>query len=125
MAVSSSTTRIVARPPPLAASGSALSETAVVAGAAMRCAAFTTILADRSHFGKVGSGEGLVGSGRRAREIDPELGAARGRAVDFNPAVVILDDSVADRQAEAGPLSLILGGEKRLEDLLAIGGRDP
>ncbi len=59
--------------------------------------------------------------GRKTRNSAP----ARGRAVDLDPAVVVLDDAVADRQAEAGPLALVLGGEERLEDLLAVGGGDP
>ena len=62
--------------------------------------------------------------GDRTRQEDAEHRAAGLRGIDLDPAVVVLDDAVADRQAQARPLPRVLGGEERLEDLVAIGRGD-
>ncbi len=60
-----------------------------------------------------------------AREKDSEDGATAGLAVDFDPSVMILDDPVADREAEPGATPRRLGGEERLEDLAQIRTGNP
>src|SRR6188768_4090913 len=54
-----------------------------------------------------------------ARQEDLEGGAAARRAVDGDVAAALLDDAVHHRQAEAGALAALLGGEERLEDAAA------
>src|SRR5690606_71361 len=62
---------------------------------------------------------------RRGGEADPERGAgAAGAGVHLDPAVVLLDDAVRHRQAEAGSAAPLLGGVERLEDLVARLQRD-
>ena len=75
-------------------------------------------------------GDGRVGDGGHARPPSP-ANIARGRvttnsvnfidlAVDRDRAAVLLgDDVVGDRQAEAGAFAGRLGGEERLEQLVA------
>src|SRR5690348_9125859 len=43
------------------------------------------------------------------------------RARDRDLTVMLIDDIAHDRQAEAGTLAIELGGEKRLEDAVALG----
>ena len=42
-----------------------------------------------------------------------------GRGLDVDRAAVLLDDPVADREAQPGPFADRLGGEERVEDPLA------
>ena len=42
-----------------------------------------------------------------------------GVGLDLDRAAVLLDDPVADREAQPGPLADRLGGEERVEDPLA------
>ena len=43
----------------------------------------------------------------------------------LNRALVLLDDALRDGKAQTRPLPHLLGGEKRIEDLLEILRRDP
>src|SRR5437868_10742167 len=59
------------------------------------------------------------------RQAQDELGELPRLAVDRDrPAMLLRDDVVADREAEAGALAGWLGGEERLEQLVAVLGRD-
>ena len=53
------------------------------------------------------------------RQPDGEAGALAGGGLDLDRAAVVLDDAVADRQAQAGPLADRLGGEEGVEDPVA------
>src|SRR5947209_5462849 len=64
-----------------------------------------------------------AGRSRRGQP-DGEGGAAPDGAVDLDLAAVLLDDAIADRQAEADVRPLVLGGEEGLEDALLDLGRD-
>ena len=55
---------------------------------------------------------------------DREAGTAARSGLDLDRAVVLLDDPVADREAQPGPLADRLGGEERVEDPLADGRVD-
>ncbi len=60
-----------------------------------------------------------------ARQHDPELGEFAGLGLDLDRAAVLLDDDVvAEREAETGAFAGRLGGEERIEDLVAHLGRD-
>src|SRR3954466_9807189 len=60
------------------------------------------------------------------RQAQDELGELPRLAVDRDrPAMLLRDDVVADRQAEAGALAGRLGGEEGLEQFLANLGRHP
>src|SRR5262249_39054123 len=77
-------------------------------------------------------GDALLGlnlGGRPAARQDHGEGRAMTLAgaldgVDLDAAAVLLDDAVADRQTEAGPLADRLGGEEGVEDLAADLRRD-
>ena len=58
-----------------------------------------------------------------SRQGDDDLGAPARRLADGDPAAVGLDDPPGDGHAQAGPLGL--GGEERLEDLVALLGVEP
>ena len=63
--------------------------------------------------------------GRRARQHDPEFGELAGLGVDLDRAGMLLhDDVVAEREAEAGPFAGGLGREERIEHLRLHLGRD-
>ena len=86
---------------------------------------------DRAAAGQVGGGLGdlllgrLVGVvGEVARQQDAERRALAGLAVAEHVAAGLLDDAVDHRQAEAGALADLLGGEERLEDLVLDLGRN-
>ena len=49
------------------------------------------------------------------REKDAERGAVAQLALDFDPALMLLDDAINRRQPQAGALADFLGGEERLE----------
>ena len=55
-------------------------------------------------------------SPRDDRQLDGERRAAAGRALRPDPPAVLLDDAVADRQAEARALARLLRREERVED---------
>src|ERR1041384_6230848 len=67
-------------------------------------------------------------SGQGARDAEPERGARALFALDTDAAVVLLDDGLADRQAEAGAALLArVGGvhlAEALEDDAAVRDRD-
>ena len=79
-----------------------------------------TVSRGRQFFGRRAKvGGGCPGPGGRQGETHGESRTgARGRLEVDRPAVV-LDDPVAHRQAQAGPLADRLGGEERVEDLVA------
>ena len=54
-----------------------------------------------------------------AGQPDGEADSFARSGLDLDRASVLLDDAVADRKAEAGPLADGLGGEERVEDPLA------
>src|SRR5213082_1616242 len=59
------------------------------------------------------------------RQAQDELGELPRLAVDRDrPAMLLRDDVVADREAKASALACRLGGEERLEQLVAVLGRD-
>ena len=58
----------------------------------------------------------LPGAVAADRQGDGERRAAADLALDVDAAVVLLDDGVADGQAETGPLADALGREERIED---------
>ena len=53
---------------------------------------------------------------RLGRQADCETRTSARHGLDLDRAAVLLDDPVADRQAQAGPLADRLGGEERVED---------
>jgi hypothetical protein len=56
-------------------------------------------------------------------EVDEKCGAAAGNALDPYVAMVLFDDLVHDRQAEAGAFmfaALVLGREERIKNMLEI-----
>src|SRR5205085_880131 len=65
-----------------------------------------------------------VSRSARRRQPHHEARATDRRRADLDAALVLLDDVAHDRQAEPGALAVGLGGEERLEDALAILGRD-
>src|SRR3569623_1076399 len=75
-------------------------------------------LADPLGRGKRRGPDGQKNRDRRAVRL------TLGGTLHLDPAVVVLDDAVAARQAQASPLPLVLRGEERLEDVLDGGGRD-
>src|SRR6266446_7831137 len=81
----------------------------------------------RSHTLPGKRGRGRMGADMRAsRQADRELGELAGNAVDFDRAAMLLgDDVVADRQAEAGALAGRLRREEGLEQFVTMFGRDP
>ena len=70
----------------------------------------------RAQRGRGGGGERDVG---RKGEQDVEGAADPDGAVDLYRALVARDDAVHHREAEAGAVIFLLGGEERLEDALA------
>jgi hypothetical protein len=56
------------------------------------------------------------------RQIDAEGGAEAGGAGDTDMAAMTFDDAVRHRQAEAGALALLLGGEIGFKDPFQDGG---
>ena len=59
---------------------------------------------------------------RASRQVDIERGSAADDGIDFDSAFVVLDDFLADREAQArafgfAPAGGSLGGEEGLEDL--------
>src|SRR6185436_4238406 len=91
-----------------------------VAAASRRAARAMLVLIMRVPF------DGLVASGAFAPhgEENAKRSAASGRAVDFDPPLVVGYDAIADRQAEASPDAHPLGGEAGVEDALQVLGRD-
>ena len=59
-----------------------------------------------------------------ARQLDRERGALAELGLDLDRAAVALDELVHDRQAEAGALADVLGGEERIPDPRQDLGRD-
>src|SRR5512134_1544838 len=70
---------------------------------------------DRRHHGAAGGRER-----QRQREARP----LPDRAVAGDRAAVLLDDAVGDREAEAGSLADVLGGEERIVDTRQLLLRD-
>src|SRR6185503_2540660 len=69
----------------------------------------------------------LWGSGsriRRGHEPQFKTGALAGRAVALNRRLVLADDAIRDRQAEAGALAHRLGGEERIVNAREVLGLD-
>ena len=60
----------------------------------------------------------LVGLGHVPGQVDLEGRALARLAVDVDEAVVLLDDAVDRGQPQAGAFAHLLGGEKRLEDVV-------
>src|SRR5207253_3371034 len=60
----------------------------------------------------------------RPRQEDRESAALPHLALDFDPAAVLGDDPVRDREPEARPLPDRLGREERLEDVRQVVARD-
>src|SRR5206468_1511215 len=58
------------------------------------------------------------------RQIDDERRSLTLLALDPEPAAVLLDDSIAERQPQAGPLPLLFGREEGFQDPLEDFGRD-
>src|SRR6185437_13542066 len=61
----------------------------------------------------------------RRRQHQREAGALSNRAVASDHPVVLVDDPVGDRQAEAGAAADRLGGEERIVDARQLLWRDP
>src|SRR5947208_6220948 len=61
---------------------------------------------------------------RRPRQEDRESAALPQLALDLDPAAVLGDDPVRDREPKARPLPDRLGGEERLEDVRQVVARD-
>src|SRR5207237_7230039 len=59
-----------------------------------------------------------------ARQIELDGRAVAFFAIDLDVAAGLLDEPVDHAEAETGSLADVLGGEKRLEDLVADRGRD-
>src|SRR6185312_13271047 len=53
------------------------------------------------------------------RDPDGEAGPLARSGLDLDGPVVLLDDPVADREPQPGPLAQRLGGEERVEDPIA------
>jgi len=61
---------------------------------------------------------------RRQRQLENEFGTALHTVLRAQPAAVLLDDAVADRQPEARALAHRLGREERFEDAQQVLGQD-
>src|SRR5712671_913972 len=59
-----------------------------------------------------------------ARQLDGQFGAAPGQVSGVNLAAKILHDAIRDRQPQAKPLAQGLGGEERLNYLVALACRN-
>src|SRR5581483_2789390 len=65
-----------------------------------------------------------LASGCLKRETNDEGGADVRGAIDFDRAVMVLDNFLGDVKAETGAALSLFGGEVRLEDFLHLRGRD-
>jgi len=69
-----------------------------------------------------GGGEGAGAAGGERGKFEAEAGAAADGAIDFDDAVVFVDDAVADGEAEAGAFFGAFGGEEGVVDASQVFG---
>ena len=65
-----------------------------------------------------------MGAPRRAGKFQTKTGTAPQLAIDFNDAVVFLNNSVGDREPQPRPFLGTFGAEERIIDSRQIFGRD-
>src|SRR5437868_15550410 len=81
----------------------------------------SSILAHPRGFGKAWRGGTFPGRLRAEGQEDPEHRAPLGAVVHLDPPVVVLDYSLGHRQAKAGPLAGVLGGEEGRSEERRVG----